>query len=70
MFYHRRVGYVSGDHGVRSVSDRWQMFHHRRVGYVSGDNGVRSVRVSSVRCFIIGEWDMFQETIVQICKGQ
>ncbi len=40
------------------------MFYRRRVGYVSGDNGVRSVRDSSVRGFIVGEWDMFQGTMV------
>ncbi len=40
------------------------MFYHTRVGYVSGHNGVGSVRDSSVRCFIIGEWEMFQGTMV------
>jgi hypothetical protein len=41
-----------------------KMFYHTRAGHVSGDNSVRSVRDSSVRCFTIGDGDMFQGTMV------
>jgi hypothetical protein len=34
------------------------MFYLRRMGYVSGDNDVIPVRDSSVRCFILGEWNI------------